>query len=260
MAAPAHNPEPSRPPDGGSSSATLEQTPPERSRGLDLSWIQVFAASLAAVTAAFLGSRLGVAGTIVGAGVASVVSTVGVKVYSEFLHRARTYVGTVRTTSTRHPDAADLPADVIVNDVVTDDPVAERAMRSSEEADGAITVQARGPIRLDLKRVLLASLAVFVLAFVIITGIELAKGDALDGGSGTTISQLRGSTPTDQSPTPSSTSPSPASTSGSTSTSGPSSSAPSESGGRSGSATATEPAETGSASGANTTTGSTPIP
>ena len=101
---------------------------------------------------------------------------------------------------------ADPPAAVITTDgVVTPDPVAERAMRSSESVDGAITVRARGPIRLDLKRALIASLAVFVVAFAVITGIELTTGDAFDGNSGTTISQLRGSTSTDQAPTPSST-------------------------------------------------------
>lgn len=231
---------------------------------------QVFGASLAAVTAAFLGSRLGVAGTLVGAGVASVVSTVGAKVYTESLHRARTYVGTVRTTSSRHPGPADPPAAVITTDgVVTPDPVAERAMRSSESVDGAITVRARGPIRLDLKRVLIASLAVFVVAFAVITGIELTTGDAFDGNSGTTISQLRGSTSTDQAPTPSSTpsgtttpsstpttsEPSPTSgsatetpSSGDSATSGP------------GSATSTAPAPTGSPSDGATGSVGTPTP
>ncbi|WP_020664395.1 hypothetical protein [Amycolatopsis benzoatilytica] len=41
----------------------------------------VLAAALAAVTAALLGSTLGVAGTVIGAGVASVVSTVGGELY-----------------------------------------------------------------------------------------------------------------------------------------------------------------------------------
>jgi hypothetical protein len=50
---------------------------------------QILAAALAAVTAALLGSTLGVAGTVLGAGVASVVTTVGGEVYLRSLQRTR---------------------------------------------------------------------------------------------------------------------------------------------------------------------------
>jgi hypothetical protein len=50
---------------------------------------QVVASALAAVTAAFLGSTLGVAGTIAGAGIASVVTTVGGEVYLRSLRKTR---------------------------------------------------------------------------------------------------------------------------------------------------------------------------
>ncbi|WP_329068320.1 hypothetical protein [Amycolatopsis sp. NBC_01480] len=49
----------------------------------------VLAAALAAVTAALLGSTLGVAGTVVGAGVASIVTTVGGELYLRSLQRTR---------------------------------------------------------------------------------------------------------------------------------------------------------------------------
>src|SRR4051812_37449098 len=51
------------------------------------SLIQVAASALAAVSAAVIASLFGVAGTMIGAAVASVVSTVGVALYSESLHR-----------------------------------------------------------------------------------------------------------------------------------------------------------------------------
>ncbi|OXM72073.1 MULTISPECIES: hypothetical protein [Amycolatopsis] len=54
-----------------------------------LSPAQVVASALAAVTAAFLGSTLGVAGTVIGAGVASIVTTVGGEVYLRSLRRTR---------------------------------------------------------------------------------------------------------------------------------------------------------------------------
>jgi hypothetical protein len=50
-----------------------------------LSVIQIVASTAAAVTAALIGSRLGVAGTLTGAAVASVVSGVGAAVYGRSL-------------------------------------------------------------------------------------------------------------------------------------------------------------------------------
>ncbi|HVW40910.1 MAG TPA: hypothetical protein VHC18_06135 [Amycolatopsis sp.] len=50
---------------------------------------QLAASALAAVTAAFLGSTLGVGGTIAGAGIASVVTTVGGELYLRSLRKTR---------------------------------------------------------------------------------------------------------------------------------------------------------------------------
>ncbi|MFE9254154.1 hypothetical protein [Streptomyces sp. NPDC006879] len=56
-------------------------------RRLDLSVAQVAGSALAAVTAAVLASRLGVYGTIIGAGVVSVVATAGGSVFQHFFTR-----------------------------------------------------------------------------------------------------------------------------------------------------------------------------
>ncbi|HEY4024197.1 MAG TPA: hypothetical protein VGM75_36315, partial [Pseudonocardiaceae bacterium] len=58
---------------------------------------QLLATALAAVTAAFLGSRLGVAGTVAGAGVASVVSTIGTALYQNSLERTTRAARKVRS-------------------------------------------------------------------------------------------------------------------------------------------------------------------
>lgn len=50
---------------------------------------QVAASALAAVTAAFLGSTLGVTGTVVGAGLASVITSVGSELYLRSLHKTK---------------------------------------------------------------------------------------------------------------------------------------------------------------------------
>jgi hypothetical protein len=63
-----------------------KKAPEERKR---IRMTSVLAAALAAVTAALLGSTLGVAGTVIGAGVASVVSTVGGELYLRSLQQTR---------------------------------------------------------------------------------------------------------------------------------------------------------------------------
>lgn len=184
-----------------SGASALPTSEAEQSRpSLGLSLTQVVGGSLAAVTAAFLGSRLGVAGTLIGTGVASIVSAVGAAVYTASLRRARHAIRTVRTTSPATPGPAALPADV----VGTSATVAERGLRTTPTDDGAITVQTRGPIRVNLKRVAIGAAVTFLLAAVAVTCIELLKGSALDGGSGTTISQVRsGSSTSDETPAPS---------------------------------------------------------
>ena len=65
-----------------------EQTSAEKEKsGLRIA--QILAAALAAVTAALLGSTIGVAGTVVGAGLASVITTVGGELYLRSLRRTR---------------------------------------------------------------------------------------------------------------------------------------------------------------------------
>lgn len=66
-----------------------EATPPSRPR-LDLSIAQVTGSVLAAVSATVVTSRFGVAGTVVGAAVASTVATVGTSLYAHFFRTGTT--------------------------------------------------------------------------------------------------------------------------------------------------------------------------
>lgn len=176
---------------------------------LGLSMTQVIGGSLAAVTAAFLGSRLGVAGTLIGTAIASVVSAVGAAVYTESLRRARVALKTAKVPGLTHADDApatpgDAPTTAEPLPELGDlgDTAATRPLRTTATGDGSITVQTRGPIRLNLKRILVTTVAIFVLAAVAVTGIELVKGSALDGRSGTTISQIGGSSSQETTPAP----------------------------------------------------------
>lgn len=94
--------------------------------------VQVFAGALAAITAALIGSTLGVAGTVLGAGIASILTTVGAALY----HRMHARV-------------------------------------SRSERRWAPFV-AGGVIA-------------FALGMLVITGLELARGEQFSGGRGTTL-------------------------------------------------------------------------
>ena len=67
--------------------------PPEdmvdQDKKLEIKPAQLLAGALGAVTAAVLGARLNLAGTVVGAAVASVVSTVGAALYQHSIERTR---------------------------------------------------------------------------------------------------------------------------------------------------------------------------
>jgi hypothetical protein len=166
-------PEPTTPGDAPDRVDTVD-TRAGRPRFLGLSLTQVLGGSLAATTAAFLGARLGLAGTLVGAAIASVVSAIATAAYAHSIDRTRHFLKTTRvvaTTTTRRADAVD-PAT----------PPRE------------VLEPARPPrtLTLDLRRVGMATLAVFAATVVAITGYEFASGHSLDGKQGTTVSQVVG--------------------------------------------------------------------
>src|SRR3954465_9738705 len=75
-------------------------------RGIGLSPVQVAASALAAVSSAVLLSFFGVAGTLIGAALASIVSTVGASLYSASMKKTNDQLRRVLT----RPDAAGEPA------------------------------------------------------------------------------------------------------------------------------------------------------
>jgi hypothetical protein len=160
---------------------------------IDLSLTQVLGGALAAMTAAFLGSRLSVAGTVIGAALASIVAAVGGSLYTASLRTTRERV---RTVWQGRVGGSAVPA--TVESTGNRDPrtTAEAPAQPSAPQPGAATAAAR----VSWRTVLVAAFAAFALAAVVLTGIELATGSALSGGSGTTVSQVtepRPATPAD---------------------------------------------------------------
>ncbi|MFE4371949.1 hypothetical protein ACFRMN_27730 [Streptomyces sp. NPDC056835] len=139
---------------------------------LDLSVAQVAGSTLAAVAAAVLASRLGVYGTIVGAGVVSVIATCGGPVFQHLFRRTGEQIREV--TVQVKPGGRQVP--------VRDDP------GNPPVPDGVFGEATTHGTRVrGWKRPLRAAVVVFVVAMVGITGFELAAGRDLNGGKGTTV-------------------------------------------------------------------------
>jgi hypothetical protein len=165
---------------------------------LDLSVTQLIGGSLAAATAAALGSRLGVVGTIVGAALVSVVSAVAGALYTQSLRRTQELIRAREMLGARER-LAKVGA------------VARRpTLRGATEADTqeieAAVEDATPSIwsRVTWKGVAAAAGVFFVITALVVTGTELLTGRSLDGESRTTVGDVfkGGSSGTsDQSPT-----------------------------------------------------------
>lgn len=144
---------------------TAHDGEPEK-RKLDLSAAQVAGSSLATVAAALLASKMGVYGTILGAGVVSVVATAGGPVIQHFFRRTGDQLReTARTEAHRVP----LPGD---------------AAPSGEFGEATVHgTRVRG-----WKRTAVAAGAVFALSLGVLGSYEAMAGTAVSAGGGTILS------------------------------------------------------------------------
>ena len=157
-----------------------------KAKALDLSVTQVIGGALAAITAAWLGSQLSAAGTLVGAALVSIVTAVGGALYTASIRRTREKVKTVFYTG--QPNEVDEPT---VIDIVADSEGHIKGQRS-HLVEPEPAPSPRGPrTKLNWKRVAVAALAIFGIAAVSLTAFELVTGHALSGGEGTTFQQVR---------------------------------------------------------------------
>ena len=157
-----------------------------------MSATQLIGGALAAMTAAVIGAQLGVAGTVLGAAIGSVVAGAA---------------GSLYTASLKHTKAK--LASALSGASVTDVEVTTASTDTAGRRLGAISQPRRpwprpppsrwrpppgdrrpprgtGP----WKPILVGTAAVFLLAIAGITGFELISGQSVSGGEGTTISQV----------------------------------------------------------------------
>lgn len=155
---------------------TASPQPAEDSeRRFDLSATQVAGGALAAMTTAALGSRLGIAGTIAGAALASVIAAVAGALYTASLRSTHDKVKTVWRGPTRRADVAAT--------------VAVETPADAGRTEPRRSVLSRLP-RASWRRILVSAVAVFGLAGLLLTGYEAVAGQALSGGTGTTVEQV----------------------------------------------------------------------
>lgn len=156
------------------------RTPTQTKPKIDLSFTQVVGGALAAMTAAFLGSRLSLAGTVAGAAVASIVAAVASNVYTASLRTTREKVQTVFRGRTADTDLR-----------VTVESADDTFTWSEAQPAAARTPAPRQPRRrVQWPSIVIGAVAAFALAAVVLTGLELASGQSLSGGNGTTITQV----------------------------------------------------------------------
>lgn len=142
----------------------------------ELSATQLVATALAAITATVAASYLGVTGTVIGAGLASVVSAIGTAVYTHSLHTTRARVREVVPRRTAPEPAGSHPP-------------AGLTRSGSAGDDRKPTVPERG----RWQNVVIASLSVFVAILAVVTGVEVVTGRPLsdlvrgESGSGTSF-------------------------------------------------------------------------
>jgi hypothetical protein len=155
----------------------------------------VLASTLAAVTGAFLASRLGVYGTVVGVGVMSLVTTLGTDVYVRSLDRTRQVAARPKVMPSQPPRDVDEQTVGVPRATETaelPDAVTATDGRDSQPKEPTIPA-VRGSGRWTRGRVsLIAAGAVVsgVLALVVITSLETLSGSSLSGGARTTLGEL----------------------------------------------------------------------
>jgi hypothetical protein len=155
----------------------------------DLDLAKIVAGTLSAVTAAVCASVLGVAGTLIGAGVASLVATVGQELYARSLRHGYQRLRDPRRT--RVSASAATPGTVPAHDEASGERQAttttlhSSAARVEAPTAGSHPDPGRGDAtaatRLRWKRIAVATLAAFALAMVVIGAVELIAGRSLAG-------------------------------------------------------------------------------
>jgi len=177
-------PQPSAPrpsPAAESASSPPEATAP--AKAVDLTVNKVIAGAGAAATSAVLGSYFGATGTVAGAALGSVASTVATTLYQRSLDHTRDRVlARVRLGTDRRTDLSDAPT------------VQLTAPLPPPQTEPATTQLQVEPVLRRPRRMWVwagATVLVFAIGLLVVTGLEWAKGSSLTTGTpGTSVGRV----------------------------------------------------------------------
>ena len=194
----AQIPAPASPESTGAPSSASEQRPSDVARP---SFVQITASVLTALTSTVALSYLGVAGTLIGAAVAAILTAFANYLYTRSLVRTRYVVTTLAPRVVRAPgETAVLPALRGGRaTVIAQAPSAATPSAPSEAQDGSrrSPEALMAPARRSRRPYVVTALVTFVLVIAAVTVVELGFGKPLSDvvrgneGSGTTISGVR---------------------------------------------------------------------
>lgn len=166
---------------------------------LGISFIQVVAAALAAITATVVASFFGVAGTVIGAGISSVFTVVGTAVYGHSLRRTRERMRVVVPVG-RHRGPAPTPAGAPVRPPRPTYPLPP-SYRETTDGYGPVRYSSRRRWPLAT-RLVFGTVLVFAAVLGVVTAVEVVAqrpmSDLVRGNdtvSGTTLFGSRQHTP-----------------------------------------------------------------
>ena len=180
------------------------KAPDQPKKLFDLSVPQVVAGALAAAVVTALGARLGLAGTIAGAALFSIIATVASAMFRKGLEHSHAQVRdwfggakaatgqTVDSPTAHATSASDDTAWTTVPDSASEPeiPASDEATPPSEER--ATTETSVPRTRPAIIGAVAGSLATFVLALAFIVGFEVLTGQTLDGRTGTSLGNVAG--------------------------------------------------------------------
>lgn len=187
------------------------KAPDQPKKLFDLSVPQVVAGALAAAIVTALGARLGLAGTIAGAALFSIIATIASAMFRKGLEHSHAQVRdwfggakaatgqTVDSPTAHATSAADDNAWTTVLDSASgaEIPASGAEIPASDEAtppsDEQATTETSAPrTRPAIIGAVAGSLATFVLALAFIVGFEVLTGRTLDGRTGTSLGNVAG--------------------------------------------------------------------
>jgi hypothetical protein len=178
-----------------------------------INWFQVSGSALAAVSSAVLLSTVGVAGTIIGAALGSVVVTAGGSIYSHYLEVSRQRVAAAQAVArARKSRARSAHLDTRQQERADDD-LHQAEQQLAEAEDETVKPSWRELFAgLRWRRIATAAAVIFVAAMLIIVTFETVTGRAVSTYTGGTDGNPRSSIPglgrrsstgtPDRSPTP----------------------------------------------------------